>query len=130
YAPFPDGRAERVVRQEPDELGAHVSAAGGVSRAPERAARLGAAVLQLFTKAPGRWAEPRLSAEEAAAFRAARREHGIRSVAVHDSYLINLATPDTTLYRRSLAAFRAELGRCIALGAEFLVTHPGNATDG
>lgn len=118
------------VRQEPDELGAHVSAAGGVSRAPERAARLGAAVLQLFTKAPGQWAEPRLDADEVAAFRAARREHGIRTVAVHDSYLINLATPDARLYKRSLAAFRAELARCVALGAEFLVTHPGNATDG
>ncbi len=118
------------VRQEPDELGAHVSAAGGVSRAPERAAQLGAAVLQLFTKAPGQWAEPQLDADEVSAFHGARREHGIRTVAVHDSYLINLASPDARLYKRSLAAFRAELGRCVALGAEFLVTHPGNATDG
>nr|PZN89563.1 MAG: deoxyribonuclease IV [bacterium] len=118
------------VKQEPDELGAHVSAAGGVSRAPERAAQLGAVVLQLFTKAPSQWAEPRLDEDEIAAFHAARREHGIRTVAVHDSYLINLAAPDERLYERSLAAFRAELGRCAALGAEFLVTHPGNATDG
>src|SRR5690606_12138251 len=73
------------VRQEPDELGAHVSAAGGVSRAPERAAQLGAAVLQLFTKAPGQWAEPQLDADEVSAFHGARREPGIRTVAWHGS---------------------------------------------
>jgi deoxyribonuclease IV len=113
-----------------DELGAHVSAAGGVAHAPGRAEEIGAAVLQLFTKQPNRWADPVLPPEAAGDFSAARARHGIRVAVSHDSYLINLATPDPNLWRRSLVAFRAELERCAVLGIEFLVTHPGNATDG
>lgn len=113
-----------------DALGAHVSAAGGVERAPERAARLPAHVLQLFTKQPNRWADPELPPERATAFRDERHRRDIRTAAAHDSYLINLATPDPALLERSCAAFRAELARAEALGLELLVTHPGNATDG
>lgn len=114
----------------PDELGAHVSAAGGVDRAPGRAAELDAVVLQLFTKQPSRWAEPELPAETIAAFRAERSAHGIRVAGAHDSYLINLATPDRRLWRMSQRSFEAELRRCSTLQLDFLVTHPGNATDG
>lgn len=116
--------------RRPDELGAHVSAAGGTPLAPARGADLGAVVIQLFTKQPSRWAEREVDAAEAEAFRAARAAHGIRVCASHDSYLINLATPEPSLFRRSLDAFAAELGRAEALGLDFLVTHPGNATDG
>ncbi|HSG49960.1 MAG TPA: deoxyribonuclease IV [Longimicrobiales bacterium] len=115
---------------EIDELGAHVSAQGGPENAPGRAGEIGSVVFQLFTKQPNRWAEPRVSPETAAAFREARRAHGITCVASHDSYLINLASPDPSLWKRSLASFRGELERCEALGVELLVTHPGNATDG
>ena len=115
---------------ERDELGAHVSAAGGCANAPGRGAELDAAVIQLFTKQPNRWAEREVEDDEAAAFRAARAEHGIRVAASHDSYLINLATPDPALFRRSLDSFTAELRRSEALGLEFAVSHPGNATDG
>jgi deoxyribonuclease IV len=113
-----------------DELGAHVSSAGGVRNAPVRAATLDASVLQLFTKQPSRWAEPVLSADEVDAWHAAVRQHGIGFTAVHDSYLINLASPDEVLRARSLASFRAELERCERLGITCVVTHPGNATDG
>ena len=113
-----------------DELGAHVSVAGGVPNAPGRAADLDAAVLQLFTKQPNRWAEREVDAEEAEAYARAAREHGIRTAASHDSYLINLATPDPGLLARSLASFTAELRRCEALRLDFLVSHPGHATDG
>lgn len=112
-----------------DELGAHVSVKGGVDRAPERAAALDAAVLQLFTKMPNRWADPVIGEKRAEAFAEARAEHGIRTVAAHDSYLINLASPDQTLWERSAASFAAELARCEAYGVDLLVTHPGNATD-
>jgi deoxyribonuclease IV len=111
-------------------LGAHVSTAGGVPNAPERGAQIAATAIQLFTKQPNRWAEPEVGDDEAAAFREARREHGIRYVCVHDSYLINLATADPTLRARSLASFRAELARANRLGLDAVVTHPGNATDG
>jgi deoxyribonuclease-4 len=111
-------------------VGAHVSAAGGVDRAPARARALDAGVLQLFTKQPSRWAEPRIDDTTAEAFRRAREEHDIAVAGAHDSYLINLSSPDERLWRRSQKAFAAELGRCAALGLDFLVTHPGNATDG
>lgn len=112
-----------------DELGAHVSSAGGVHNAPGRAADIEAAVLQLFTKQPSRWAEPTLGEDVAAAFKEARAEHGIRVAGSHDSYLINLSSPDKALWRRSQRSFEAELRRCAALDLDFLVTHPGNATD-
>jgi deoxyribonuclease-4 len=114
----------------PDELGAHVSAEGGVHNAPARAAAIGAVVLQLFTKQPSRWAEPEISEESAQAFARERDTHGILVAGAHDSYLINLSSPDRRLWRMSQKSFEAELRRCSALGLDFLVTHPGNATDG
>ena len=114
----------------PDELGAHVSVAGGVQNAPGRAAEIGAANLQLFTKQPNRWAEPKIDDETAAAFSEARAEHCIAVAGAHDSYLINLSSPDRRLWRMSQRSFQGELQRCAALGLDFLVTHPGNATDG
>ena len=112
-----------------DEVGAHVSAQGGVQNAPARAAEIGAAVLQLFTKQPSRWAEPSIDAETAEVFRSERAAHGIRTAGAHDSYLINLSSPDRRLWRMSQRSFEAELRRCSMLGLDFLVTHPGNATD-
>jgi len=74
--------------------------------------------------------EPRLTEEQVAAFRAERERHGIRVVVAHGSYLPNLATPDPELFERSYRAEVAELQRCGALGIDYLVDHPGNATDG
>jgi deoxyribonuclease IV len=113
-----------------DELGAHVSSAGGVGNAPARAAALDARVLQLFTKQPSRWAEPAPGPADFAAYRAAVQADGITVAAAHDSYLINLASPDPVLRRRSIDSFRAELHRCAAFGIPYVVSHPGNATDG
>ncbi len=107
-----------------------MSAAGGVERAPERAAEIGANVIQIFTKQPNRWAEPPIDAARARAFRGARRRYGIRVAGAHDSYLINLASPDARLRQRSYRSFCRELQRCRELKLDFLVTHPGNATDG
>jgi len=113
-----------------DELGAHVSTAGGVVHAPERALEIGALNLQLFTKQPNRWAEPVVDAHSAASFASARTSRGLRVAGAHDSYLINLSSPDPALFERSVGAFTGELARCAALELDFLVTHPGNATDG
>ena len=115
---------------ESDELGAHVSSAGGLQRAPARAEEIESVVLQLFTKQPSRWAEPEISEEAADAFRAERRRARITTAVVHDSYLINLSSPDPVLWERSLACFTGEVSRAAALGLDFVVTHPGNATDG
>jgi deoxyribonuclease-4 len=113
-----------------DELGAHVSTAGGVAKAPARAREIDSTCLQLFTKQPNRWAEPVLSPEDGKAFAGEMKENGIRVAGSHDSYLINLASPDPDLWGRSLDSFTRELARCAGLDLEFLVTHPGNATDG
>ena len=113
-----------------DEFGAHVSASGGVDRAPERAHAIESVVLQLFTKQPSRWAEPDIDADTRESFRRERRSAGIRTAVAHDSYLINLSSPDDALWERSLACFIGELRRSTAIGLDFVVTHPGNATDG
>ena len=112
-----------------DLLGAHVSTQGGVSRAPERGVAIGATAIQVFTKTPNQWRESVVRDGDVAAFRAALAASGIRAVVSHDSYLINLASPDEALYERSVAAFRGELVRCRALGIPWVVSHPGNYID-
>jgi deoxyribonuclease-4 len=111
-------------------LGAHVSTAGGCRNAPARAADIGAAAIQVFTKQPNRWAEVHLADDECQAFRTGLIEHGVAFANAHDSYLINLATADPILRERSYAAFVGELRRAHQLGLDALVSHPGNATDG
>lgn len=111
-------------------LGAHVSTAGGCCNAPARAADIGAVAIQVFTKQPNRWAEVQLQDDDCLKFRLAVAEHGVAYANAHDSYLINLATPDPLLLDRSYSAFAAELRRANELGLDALVTHPGNATDG
>jgi deoxyribonuclease-4 len=118
-----------VQRDPAERLGAHVSTQGGVSTAPSRGATIGATAIQLFTKGPSQWREPTLSRHEIRAFRDGIAASEIREVVSHDSYLINLATPDRTLSGRSIRAFTRELRRCKALGIGWLVSHPGNYID-
>jgi deoxyribonuclease IV len=118
------------LRRPPGELlGAHVSTEGGVAEAPGRGVAIGATAIQLFTKTPNQWREPALDDAEVARFRAALAASGIRAVVAHDSYLINLASPDEALRGRSERAFIGELTRCRALGIPWVVSHPGNYID-
>jgi deoxyribonuclease IV len=110
-------------------LGAHVSVAGGTQLAPGRARAIGATAMQIFTKMANRWAERACEDDECQAFRAALADTGIRTTVAHDSYLINLASPDPVLRARSIDSFARELARCEALGLDFLVSHPGNFMD-
>jgi deoxyribonuclease-4 len=110
-------------------LGAHVSAAGGVPEAPPRAGALDATAMQLFTKMANRWAERDCADDECAAFRERLSATNVSATMAHDSYLINLASPDPVLRARSIESFTAELRRCAALGLDFLVSHPGNYMD-
>ncbi|HEY9449435.1 MAG TPA: deoxyribonuclease IV [Gemmatimonadaceae bacterium] len=112
-----------------DLLGAHVSTAGGIRSAPPRAGAIAATAMQIFTKQPNRWAEPKLADDECGAFATALAATSATATVAHDSYLINLASPDPTLRRRSMASFEAELARCEALGLTYLVSHPGNYMD-
>jgi deoxyribonuclease IV len=110
-------------------LGAHVSIAGGTHHAPHRARAIGATAMQIFTKMANRWAERDCEPDERTAFRSALGNTRVRHTIAHDSYLINLASPDETLRRRSIESFVAELRRCEALGLTYLVSHPGNYID-
>jgi len=110
-------------------LGAHVSTEGGVAEAPARGAQIGAAAIQVFTKTPNQWREPALDAAVIDRFRTEVARHGILMVVAHDSYLINLASPDDALRARSIRSFIAELTRCRALGIPWVVSHPGNYMD-
>ena len=110
-------------------LGAHVSIAGGTHEAPARAKAIGATAMQIFTKLAQRWAERSCADDECVDFRRALAETKVRATVAHDSYLINLASPDATLRRRSIESFVAELARCEALGLHYLVSHPGNFID-
>jgi deoxyribonuclease IV len=110
-------------------LGAHVSAAGGVPEAPPRAGAIGATAMQLFTKMANRWAERDCADEECGHFRERLAETAVQATMAHDSYLINLASPDPVLRARSIESFTTELRRCEALGLDYLVSHPGNYMD-
>jgi deoxyribonuclease-4 len=110
-------------------LGAHISTAGGVVNAPPRSDDIGGTAMQIFTKQPNRWAENEVAPGDAKAFRDALAKSGVKFTNAHDSYLINLASPDAALRAKSIESFRAELRRCHALGLDALVSHPGNFMD-
>lgn len=114
---------------KPDLLGAHISIAGGTHNAPGRAKVIGATAMQIFTKMANRWAERACEDEECRSFRAALADTDVREMSAHDSYLINLASPDAALRARSLESFQSELQRSAALGLQYLVSHPGNYMD-
>jgi deoxyribonuclease IV len=111
-------------------LGAHLSIAGGLPRAVDRAEASGCEALQIFTKSAGQWRARELPAEEIALFRRRIRQTKIRPVVAHNSYLINLAAADRVLRTRSIAALGEELDRAEALGLDGLVMHPGSHTTG
>ncbi len=107
------------------KLGAHVSAAGGVSNAVRNAAALGCDALQLFVKNASRWDAKPLDPGEVARFKEMRAAQGSLPTVAHASYLINLAATNAETLRRSRAALSGELARCHALGIGGLVLHPG-----
>ena len=111
-------------------IGAHMSVAGGVSKAVDRAVLHGCEALQVFTKNASQWKGKPLDESEVRAFRRRIDETGIHPVVSHASYLINLATTDAGLRAQSVAAFVDELDRAHALGLLGVVIHPGTCTAG
>ena len=111
-------------------LGAHMSIAGGFCRAAERAHAAGCDCVQLFTKNNNQWRAKEITAEDARRFQAALTELGITHPVAHDAYLINLASPDRRLWKKSVEAFVEELRRAELLGIPWVVTHPGAFTTG
>ena len=124
--------SEALARGGPaaDELGAHMSIAGGLPLALTRGHALGCSAVQIFVKNQRQWAARPLGADEARAFRDARRATGIRWAFAHASYLINLASPASTAWAQALDAFTDELERAEALGLDAVVIHPGSHLGG
>ena len=109
-------------------IGAHVSAQEGVSQAPLNAAAIGAKAFALFTRNPSRWTSPKIKRAEAEAFRenCERLGYTPSQILPHDSFLINLGSPDPEKLDKSREAFLDELRRCEQLGLTMLNFHPGS----
>src|SRR5690349_1907062 len=111
-------------------IGAHMSVAGGLVNAVERAVVHGCEALQIFAKNANQWRGRPLERTEIRAFRTRLEQTGITPVVSHASYLINLATAVPSLREQSIAAFVDELDRAEALGLLGVVIHPGTCTEG
>jgi deoxyribonuclease-4 len=109
-------------------LGAHMSIAGGYYKAVEAAHRCGCDCVQLFTKNNNQWRAKPLTDEDCQRFRAALDDLNVKHPISHDSYLINMASPDKELWKRSIDAFVIELQRAEMLGIPYVVAHPGAYT--
>lgn len=109
-------------------LGSHMSIAGGYYKAVAAAEKAGCDCVQLFTKNNNQWRAKEITNDEADKFRSLLQELGITHPISHDSYLINLASPDPELWKKSIDAFVVELQRAEQLGIPYVVAHPGAFT--
>jgi deoxyribonuclease-4 len=127
-----DGRATRstadlsAVGRMP-RIGLHAPIAGGLQNALLKAHALGCQTVQIFSRNPRGWRARPLEREEIERFRTARAETGIWPVVIHCNYLVNLAASNADILEKSRASFREEVERGLALGADYLVLHPGSA---
>jgi deoxyribonuclease IV len=129
YRPEPEPIPQPPAWQDGSfRIGIHTSIAGDIAGALDSAAKLGANALQIFSASPRMWprAGSRIADADAARFRSRRAELALGPLVIHDNYLINLACPDRVMRTRSIQAFHDELVRAVALGADFLVAHPGS----
>lgn len=110
------------------DFGTHASASGGVHKSLQRAVDVGATSCQIFSKNEKRWHAKPLDPVVLEQFHAERERTGIDQMVIHDSYLINLASPKPDLHEKSMAAFADELERGEQLKVQYLVTHPGAHT--
>ncbi|HEY7034442.1 MAG TPA: deoxyribonuclease IV [Thermomicrobiales bacterium] len=107
------------------EIGAHLSVAGGCDLAIVRAEELALTAVQIFTKNANQWAAKPLDPAVIDRFAEQRERTGIRHLVAHDSYLINVGSPDEATWEKSRLALREELDRCDQLDVPYLVSHPG-----
>ncbi|MCH7491936.1 MAG: deoxyribonuclease IV [Gemmatimonadetes bacterium] len=115
----------QIAARPKQPFGAHMSVAGGFENAFAAGLRAGCDCLQIFVKNQRQWNAKPLTDEVVHSYRTAARETGLSPVVAHASYLVNLASPDAALRRRSVAALADEVIRCHRLGVAYLVLHPG-----
>ncbi len=108
-------------------VGVHTSIAGALENAARRASEIGCDTFQMFSANPRGWRTLDPAPEECERFRAEREARKLSPLVIHDNYLINLASADPEIRRKSIAAFRREIQRALALGADHLVAHPGSS---
>ena len=107
-------------------IGIHTSTAGGVENAAERAYRLGCNTFQIFSSSPRQWAPYELGRAQCEEMGRLRERYNLTPLIIHANYLVNLAGGNAEFHAKSIAAFRGEVERALALCAEFLVVHPGS----
>src|SRR5262249_19096111 len=106
-------------------LGAHMSIAGGIDKSLLEGKKVECEAIQIFTRSSRQWAARPFAKDEVQLFQRNRKETGIGTVVAHDSYLLNLGSPDAALRKKSIAAFIDEVERCELLGIHLLIAHPG-----
>ena len=109
-------------------LGAHMSIAGGVSQALDRAASVGSNAVQVFTKNNRQWQGPPVNTDDVERWEQEMPAQGIEAAVSHASYLINMASPKDDLWEKSLLAYQDEIQRAHAYGIPHVVVHPGAHT--
>ncbi len=107
-------------------IGVHLGTAGGVSNSIARAPEVGANTLQIFSSSPRMWRAAKIDPQQAARTRELRTKLDIGPLVIHTSYLVNVCSQSDEVRAKSIAAFRGEIERALALGAEYLVLHPGS----
>lgn len=108
-------------------VGVHTSIAGALANAVRRAAEIGCDGFQMFSANPRGWRTPDPAPDECGRFCVERELRKLSPLVIHDNYLINLASADPEICRKSIAAFRQELQRAVSLKADYLVAHPGSS---
>ena len=106
-------------------IGAHVSTAGGLDKAIERGSELGCESIQIFNQSPRMWRPTKYGPDDFAAFREAMADSPVEAVVIHAVYLINCATNDKELRKKSLASLTHALRIGDGIGADGVVLHPG-----
>ncbi|HME59005.1 MAG TPA: deoxyribonuclease IV [Terracidiphilus sp.] len=107
-------------------IGIHLGTTGGASNAVERAREIGANTLQIFSTSPRMWRAPKVDPKQCARMKALRAALDVNPLVIHTGYLINICSQSDEIRQKSIAAFRGEIERALALGAEYLVLHPGS----
>jgi deoxyribonuclease-4 len=109
-----------------ERIGVHLGTAGGASNAVEKAREIGANTFQFFSSSPRMWRAPKVDPKQAERMRELRAKLDVSPVVIHTSYLVNVCSQTDEIREKSIAAFRGEIERALAFGADYLVLHPGS----